>query len=340
MTTEKSSTPAVTNKMLSQVDSSLSRASTCVKGFSQQLREAYFQNEALMTVDTIHYRAILYSECYMYASKVFPTTIKLFEDVKDMLESYTLLKFDDFETDIDELRDCCLKFSKQAKRVQLGHIFVLGNLKSVENQMQVKVSALISHEIECRDRATELKKRGDLLKNVGGVALAVSPALGFVDGGAMSAVGAIMAGAAIMGGQHHAAAAEKSESIANSASYNRSILKGLIGSLQEFSEAVNLVASFVSLMEVELRQLGRIGKGQQLRRSHYNKIKGKAENLVASCDRFLEIQPAIQSDLLSVGRKLVQGFAEEWERQSRAFHASSTVDISGSGRVVGRRGDL
>jgi hypothetical protein len=158
-----------------------------------------------------------------------------------------------------------------------------------------------------------------------------------MDGGAVTIAGTAIAALAIAGGEISDARAAKAEATAESASYNGSVLKHLIGSLQEFSEAVDLVASFVSLMEVELRQLARIGVNVQLRRSHYQKIKGKAQHLVQSCDLFLQIQPAITSDLLSVKQSLESGFAEDWEKRSTEFQSGSIVEVEDLDTAVARR---
>ena len=323
MQTHKQPSP-ISNELLEKVATSLARASTCIKDSSKQLREAYSVNESLMTVDTITYRRVLYSECSMYSAKVFPRTVSLVENVKDMLESYVYDTEDDFVKDIDGLRDECLVYAKEARFVQKGHVFVLGNLKALENEMRQKVGLLYTGAVDSRNNAAVLRSQGSILKVIGGLGLAVGPCVAGFDGGMITIIGTIAASVAIAKGEIQNAKAAKTEYNATVAVHNATILHSLIHSLQEFSEAVDLVAKFVTLTEIELRQIAGSGVGRELKARHYRKIKGKAKDLIESCRCFLGVRPAIESDLMSIRESLENGYEEQWERRSKAFQNSSS----------------
>lgn len=266
-----------------------------------------------MTDETIQYRSAVYSECVMYGTKVFPKTVVLVEGVKDMIESYAFDTFEDFSEDVGDFRDECLKHSKIALGVQRDHVFVLSNLKNLENGMQVRLSMFRSNETGSRTSAEDMQKRGEQLKRFGTIGMAAVAPIPIVNG----AKAAVMLGAATATfvGDRHIAKARELNADAERFSYNAGLLQNLIGSLQEFSEAVDTVAKFVSSLEVELRQMGKIGKGDEFKRMHFRKMKGKAERLIAGCMTFLEIRPAIESDVRSVNQDLIPGYAEQWHRR-------------------------
>jgi hypothetical protein len=300
--------------MLEQVCSTLFQASTSIAEWSRQLRQSYFQDASIMTDETINYRSAVYSECVMYGSKVFPKTVSLVEGVKDMIESYAFDTFEDFAQDVEDFRQECLKHSKLALGVQRGHIFVLSNLKNLENGMQARLSVFRSNEAGSRTSAEDMRIRGEQLKRVGAIGMTVAAPIPVVNG----AKAAVMLGAAAASivGEHQIAKARERTAEAERFAYNAGLLQNLIGSLQEFSDAVNTVAKFVSLLELELRQMSTIGAGDEFKRLHFRKMKAKAEKLIAGCVAFLEIRPSIESDVRSVDQDLLPGYEEQWNRRA------------------------
>ena len=155
--------------------------------------------------------------------------------------------------------------------------------------------------------------------------MAVGPAIALVDGGAVMAMSTVAGALAVAQGERQLSRAARSEAESQSASQNALLLKNLIESLQQFCEAIDLVANFVGLTERELRELAKFGVGQELQRRHFSVIKGKSSSLIQSCVCFLEVQPTIASDLDSLRQNLVFGYAEWWEWRVTEFHRNSRV---------------
>ena len=312
----------VTPQLLDKVSHNLTRAATCIKNWSSQLRTVYFTDSTLLSPDVLASRRLLYTECSMYALKIFPTAIALFETVKDTLECYTDLDLATFCEEIEEIRQCCLDHSKTAAKVQLGHIFVLVNLKAHENKLQADVGVQQFWEKTYREASVTKKESGAKLKRLGTFGLAAGPAFSAVDGGLLTFIGSVASALAIMTGDKRTTEAVHLANLANVASKNAEIFMQLIGSLQEFSEVVDNIAILVSRLESELRQMSKIGVGERVRRAHYLKMKGKGKRLIESCNEFLAVMPAIVSDLQSINRyseKIDSEYANKWEARYAQF---------------------
>lgn len=283
----------------------------------------YFTDSTLLSPDVLASRRLLYTECSLYALKIFPRTVSLFETVKGTLECYLDLDFTTFSDEIEEIRQCCLDHSKAAYKVQLGHIFVLVNLKAHENKLQADLGVQQFWEKTYRDASEKKKKSGASLKRIGAFGMAAGPAFSAIDGGASFFFGTIASALAIMAGDKATTQAEYLANKAQVAAKNAEIFVQLIASLQDFSEVVNNIAILVTKLESELRQMSKIGVGvQKVRMVHYLKMKGKGKRLIESCDDFLAVMPTIVSDLASINRfseKIDTEYANKWEERHAKF---------------------
>ena len=169
--------------MLDKVNNSLQRARTCIKSSTEELRKAYQQDESILHAETTRYRRLLYSEGVMYGTHVYPRSVKLVQVVKDTLEYYVLLDYDDFGECIDDIRNECLAHSKRATEIQLAHTYVLSNLKALDNEMRVMVDALNGQEAHHRRKAESRAERSETAKAGGILALAGSALLAPFDAG-------------------------------------------------------------------------------------------------------------------------------------------------------------
>ena len=315
----QSNAPAVSNEMLDEVSSSLSHATICITNSTKQLREAYQQDVSLMTYETVQYRRTLFSNCFMYGKYVFPYSVTLVENIKDVLENYLDLEYKDFAESLEEIRDDCRRYSEFAREAHRAHLYVLSRLKSLDNELHRKVSVLTSHAIDARNRAETMKKVGTTAKSVGTLGIAVGAALVPIDGGITLGLSLAGAGAAFYG-DNRSSAAEKEQAIGQVSSHSAGILQRLIHSLEDFTAAVEIVAEFVVLLESELRIMAKIGVGREFKMLHFRKMARKARDIVGNSARFIMIKPVIMSDLLSVREVLEEGFEEKWMGDARNIH--------------------
>ena len=328
------STTQVTSQLLDKVNSSLQRARKCTGEFSDQLRKAYQQDQSVLTLNTLHNRRRLYSEGIMYGSTVYPATVKLVREVQETLENYTLI--DEFELLADCVEDVrleCLSNSKRARKAQHGHTYVLTNLKRIDNDMRQHLNLHRNRGFDLNQGAISDRARGARSQNLGigaaAGATALAPVLGLIvsplDGGLCAlALTAVGAGATITANRMNARATRR-EGEAIAAHQNATALEQLILSVDSLTEAIEIVASFVALMANELEGISQVGTGLTLRRLHWLKMKKKGQNLVDSCKAFLEIEPSVRSDMMSIKEELEHGYPELWHRGFREFETRNTV---------------
>ena len=180
--------------------------------------------------------------------------------------------------------------------------------------MQSKASSLTSCSIDSRTKAENKRATGATATGLGLLGVAVGAALVPLDGGAtltLSVAGAI---STFYGGTQ-TSAAEQDKAAAQLYAQNAAIFRQLVESLQNFIEAVEIVARFLSLLETELSGLAEIGVDQEFKKLHYHKISGKGRDLVERCACFIEIKPVIQSDLLCVREQLDKQYAARWKTE-------------------------
>jgi hypothetical protein len=267
-----------------------------------------------MREDTIAYRRKGCSECYMYATEVFPVTSKLVKGIKRMLEEYFRLK------SVQELHSKCAHYTAVAKLARKGHVYVLANLKVLREELQQQADTLWHRVSELRDDASGLGDQAGTIKNVGNATLILDPILAPFDGGATTAVGVPKAGAQVYSDSRDTKAA-KLDSEVELASYNAQILVNLVRSLEEYIEAVGLVAGFLSVLKKNLNDIEkRTGGGRDIKRFHLLAIKMKGQALLESCGSFIAVQRIIERDLFSIKDELEDGYAEKWRKGSGDFY--------------------
>lgn len=299
---------SITVELLDKVDNFLKRARSCIQTSTSVLRKAYQQDESILGQETMRFRRQLYSEGIMYGTKIYPYTIELVTETKETLENYIYLSYEDFGGCVEDIRQECLRLSKVASKAQISHRYSLGKLKGLENEMRKSMSTLKNEVVVLRNTAVTKREKGGIMKLV----TAVSSVIAAVDGGfTLAAVAAI-------GGQYAGSrlndAASKAEAQAIVAMQNVAMLHQLVDSVEGLVEAVDLVASFVAILENELNGIAKIGDVATFKILHWKKMTGKSKMLVESCRSFIAVEPSIRSDLLSIKESLDEGYVAEWHK--------------------------
>jgi hypothetical protein len=328
MTTLTSTKLPVSEALLDKVNTSLQRARTCIKSSTEELRRAYQQDESILRAETTKYRRLLYSEGMMYGTHVYPRSVKLVQLVKDTLEYYVLLDYDDFGECIDDIRKECLNHSKRATEIQIAHTYVLSNLKRLDNEMRVMVDTLKGQGAHHRRKAESRTERSEAAKVGGVLAVAGSALLIPFDAGVTFATTlGTVGGVAGLLGSHWEDKAIAAKMSADAAEKNAAIIHRLTDSVQDLCEAVELVASFVTMMADELEGLSRIGVDDHFKKIHWIKMTRKSNNLVESCKAFIAVEPAISSDLLSIKESLEVGYKAKWEESLKSYRPDSSIKV-------------
>ena len=324
----------VTLELLAKVNQSLSKAHASIKSSTSELRLAYRQDEHLIDPQTVKYRQQLYSEGVMYGNNVYPKAVEFVRQVKEMLEVYVYVKFDDFCSIIDEMRRDCHQMSAKAKDIQRQHEFVLSNLKRLETEMRQVAKNLQNRRTGLEQRAAAQNRNGGMVSAIGKLAMAAGPVIMPLDGGATLSFGLAVTGtgaAARYAGSQMIDKAETKRQQADAAHCNSIIFLRLLESVEGLCDAVDVVASFIALMGGELDGLSRIGENEPtLRMAHYQLIKGKAGALVENCNAFMAVEPGIRSDLMSIKASLEIGYEKQWNQRLTTYLARTSVNLSSS----------
>lgn len=245
----------------------------------------------------------------MYGTHVYPDTIKLVSETKETLENYVYLDYSDFAECVEDVRQECLQLSRRACKAQTHHRYCLGKLKALENDMRRSITTVKTSVVALRTKASDHREKGGIMK----LAATAASFVAAVDGGltlaAVAAIGGTYAGSRLD------SRASQAEAQAVAALQNANLLHQLVESVEGLVEAVDLVASFVAILENELLGIAKIGDDStQFKVLHWKKMTGKSQTLVQSCRYFIAVEPAIRSDLLSIKEKLDEEYVAEWRK--------------------------
>jgi hypothetical protein len=232
------------------------------------------------------------------------------------------LDFSDFVSCVEEMHSECLAHSRRAARAQVEHIYVLGRLKRLENDMRKTIAELRTNTVVIHRKATEKTEASGVMK----LASAAAAAFAAVDSGATFAVVAGIGYAFI--GEHLSDAASVAENQALTALQNAAMLQQLIESVEGLIEAVDHVARFVTMLGNDLKEIAEVGAGTEFKVRHFKLMKGNATTLARSCKTFIAIEPAITSDLRSIKETLDYDYVTQWDQGLAAAHRNAVVTIT------------
>jgi hypothetical protein len=314
----------VTDKLIEDVNQSLYDAERYIRNSTSQLRKAYQQDASRLQHEIMSYRRHLYTEGYLYGSRVYPQTVQLVTGVKAVVEYYSGdIEFSDFVEYITDIRDEFNEEAKKANAVQRKHIFVLENLKRLENVMHTSAAKVQSEADASKRKAEQKAKHSKTLK----YGRWVSAGMASMDGGTAAAIVAVVGE---LWKNHLDKQVLKAESKAAAAEANHEILRLLIESVTELVAAIECIAKFVTVLASELNALAKLGANrQEVKRLHFKVMQNKSRMLVQRCNGFIAVAPVITSDLHSITEKLDHGYIRSWE------HGINQVDSSRFSEVQG-----
>lgn len=286
----------VTDQILEELSLAIQAASSNLRESTVHLR-ACSQNAAESEV--VKYYNQLFSEVTMYRLHLYPKSVTLIEGVKEMLENYTLLEFEDFKEILDEIREKCQEDGKLAGKLQIAHSIVLSNLEKLKQQMTAKGIALTHTATELDRKATGKEDVGNGLKFLGVAAGLINPVIGF----ALAGVGhAIHSGAK----DDYRRADNMRDSISK--------LEQLNESLECVSTAINVVGRFMGLMKSELDGVARAGGSSTFSKVHWKKMSAKARGIIGNCNQFIAMKTDIETGFLAIPKNITvkKEYEETW----------------------------
>ena len=277
---------------------------------AQELQECSADvSRASAEVSKYHKR--LFTEVTMYRLHLYPKTLALVESIKEMLENYTLISFEDFGEDLDEIRQKCHEDGVLAGKLQVEHSFVISNLSQLGKEMSNTEDEFGEMAVKIHTKAMKNQKTGKVWKTIGAVGVVAAP----FDLGLTSVVGTSI-------GSAYSHAAKKRFNQENQMRLSIAGLEHLSQSLIRASAAISVIGQFMGLMRSDLEGVARAGRSSSFSKIHWRKMTGKAKAIIQSCNSFVAQKITIEVHFLTMNQSFVvpDGFEEKW-RKDLAAHA-------------------
>ena len=255
------------------------------------------------SVTVADYRVRLFTEVTMYRLHLYPRTIVLVESIKEMLENYTLINFEDFGEDLDEIRRKCQETVVLAGKLQIEHSFVISNLSQLGKEMGNTEDELAEKAVQIHTKATKHRKTGNVWKAVGAVGIVAAP----FDLG-------LTLGIATGLGNAYCSAAKKGFRREKDMCYSIAILDQLSQSLIRASAAISVIGQFMGLMRSDLDGVARAGSSSTFSKVHWRKMTAKAKGVIQSCNSFIAQKLTIETHFLTMNFTVPHEYEERWHK--------------------------
>jgi hypothetical protein len=320
---------SIDDDLLNDLQKSLNTARVCISSSTELLRKAYTHDPSLNTTETISFRRRLYSEGLMYGCHVYPNSHELVKAVKSILENYVYLDYADFIECLNEIRRDCLKHSTTAYKAQIKHTYVLENLKQLQDDMEKSANSLKEARQQHEQSVEKISARGFGAASIAqGAFGAAEAALAVAEFTSPVPVAVPVALVALgLGSLFYAVSLigdfQQATNNVKVVSASSTVLKGLLESLGDLLQAVDLIAGFMAVMANELDEISKTGIDEDMSKRHWKIMTKKGQTLVNSCNGFIAIEPKITSDLRSIKDTLEVGFEDSWIKRLRLFEMAN-----------------
>jgi len=290
-------------------DQNLEDLSLAIQNGALGLREAVLQLQECSedvshaSIEVVRYHKRLFTEVTMYRLHLYPRTLRLVESIKDMLKNYTLIGFEDFGEDLDEIRRKCQEGGVLAGKIQIEHSFVLSNLSRLGKEMRNTEDDLTEKAVQIHTKVEKQQKAGKVWKTVGAVGIATAP----FDLGLTAAIGTAI-------GSAYCSAAKKGLRNEDHMCRSIAILEQLSQSLIHASTAINVIGQFMGLMRSDLDGIARAGSSSTFSKIHWRKMTAKAKGVIQSCNSFIAQKLTIETHFLTMNFTVPHEYEEKWRK--------------------------
>ncbi|KAK9234352.1 hypothetical protein V1525DRAFT_65768 [Lipomyces kononenkoae] len=303
-----------------RLEGEINQAKRLMGRATKLLRDSYCQDQDAMPDEVRKFRHEAYSECVMYGNEVFPKTVDFIGDVADLLDYYIFLEYEQFANQIADIREQCRDRSKLAARILRYHSFVVANFKRMQDELQKKVAEL-SAKRENLERKIEISRNLEnglrTMTALGASSMAIDFGLGYVLCCGLAA-GTTLAAESV---------AIYQKRLDDAVATVRGFI--LLGECMEWlANAINSLGQLLSMIEHDLDQIERTGKGQKFKTAHWMVMRGKASRLVESCRGFIMIMPDIKSDIQAIQDYVDESQKLAWRRRLSMYEQVEQLEIN------------
>jgi len=310
-----------TNEVQQQVDDLIFKLEDVpqnMKAFSLSMRSLYAESAVGTTADTAkRFRALrddIRNNAAAYVQGVLPGVKQCVSDIKNYFEYYQDLSMDEWLDSIDHIIEE-IKAHKEAR----------DSLISIHEEITDKLKKRESDAIQLINELTELsvnyERKTEQPEESRTIFYFLSPirnVLAYLFATIMNFASRNNVHATLV----EDVAAEKEANIQADAAVivkDRSML-----ALSKFVDGIKDIACFFAVVYQEMMSFQNKAQdtsrnAQELKRMHYNSMKGKAGLVMGACNRFFAELPSIRSDLDSIPTEGTdQNYVDRWKENQKA----------------------
>lgn len=292
-----------------------------------------------------------------YKNHVLPQSVAAMTAMKDVLEYYRDMSFEEWEECLDELREDAKKGRDIICEQEEVYQALLDELDKQMSNMKKRVEKMHREANEMRNEAKQVEayaKQGRIeAKALGTAAVGVGVAAGvgiaaiaagpatligaagygmLVGGGGVSSyIGLRMSGEAYFDAKNQEYLGRGTDALGRD--YDALAHKmetGLLQRLTEFAGTMAVLTGFFTNLHTELESFKCAADKAGKARAHFIKIRNKATNLHGSASRFIAAVPAVQSQMQSIpaNPKLDGVVIEILDRRARGAQITASWSIA------------
>ena len=233
------------------------------------------------------------NDAIVYVQGALPVVKQCVSNIKSYFKYYQDSTMAEWWKSIADIIEETKEHKEACNALVVIHQDILTEFKKREDVAKSLMTEMRELSAEYEKEAKELQKSATA-KGVWAIGLAFVPVANMIASPILGASAASDVGKAV---------AKKEEADIQIAA-TVAVRDTLIPALSQFVEGLEHIAGFFEVIHEELKTFRNKGKGakdaEEPKRMHYNTMKGKAGRIMVGCNRFLEVLPAISSDLEAI----------------------------------------
>jgi len=238
-------------------------------------------------------KADIRNDAIVYVKGAVPVVKQCVSDISSYFKYYQDSTMEEWWDSIADIIEETKAHKDACDALVVVHQDILAEFKKREDVAKSLMTEMKDLSAQYEKEAEELRKSA-ATKGAWAIGLAFVP---FANVIASPALGASAA-------SDVAQAVAKKEKADNQIVATAAVRDTLVPALSQFIEGLEHIAGFFEVIHQELetfRSKGKRAKGaEEPKRMHYNTMKGKAGRIMGGCNEFLEVLPAISSDLEAI----------------------------------------
>lgn len=311
------------SKDIINLESDIINAATSLIIASCTLRSCYCEEDS-SNEDFRRLRSQVTNYAKVYEKKILPFANIVVRRIEDFCDNYRVLSFEEFIEDLPNLAEEANNYVNVCKYTLELHEAILTDFKIAKDSATkiIKQMDLETQWLEWRQQSLVDASE----KNFGWAGI-----LFFVPGVNLIATPILIA-KGIKKDEEAIAAAEEVSLVYKAVQV---IESSLVPSIDEFIKSLAAICGFFNILANELTILAENHHQENTRRTHYKKIKAKADEIVKACRYYMSQIPDCETNLRAIPDKYDKNYVQEWLSRKRVSTETSNNELPLA--VLGRK---